>query len=370
MSDSSYKGDSPGKKVTRLRLWLHIRAVCNALNIPYTGTLVLAGEGGDLSVLKGMGTDLSTVVAVDRDPFLIEWCSELYPEVITFACEAADMAEAADYNIAHLDFCGGLRNPVHITAFSKVAAHLHSHPGLIAVTLQKCREGIAASSLLAGVSPEAQRELLQEATARQDPVGCHIFRGNRFDSRFVIRHSEARMRRLIKVSPATVARGFYTTKGKLGNLGHAMVRADAMRWCSEWLMKAWRSTLEQEPIVLRLIGAYTYHSETRYRPGQPFFTALFAVAPVSQEQAVMQALKKVNVQRFDSWDKKTSLEGLKPTALDLLKHIPDAQVAQMLDIPPVRVRDWKAEGSKRQPLFTVDSLLEFPGLGFRFKRDG
>lgn len=370
MSSSSYKGDSPGKKVTRLRLWLHIRAICRALELPYVGTLVLAGEGGDLSVLKGMGTDLSTIVAVDEDPFLIEWCSDLYPEVISMAGEVGETSECADYNIAHLDFCGGLRNTRNIVSFSKVASNIYAHPGIMALTIQKCREGSSSGALLQGVPRKVQRALFAESQKRKDPVGQHIFQGNRFDSRFVLRHCEARMRSLIPVSPTTVARDFYTPKGKLGNLGHAMVRADAMRWCSEWLTAAWRFGEATEPVVLRLVGAYTYHSSTRYKSGQPYLTALYVAVPLSQELVVMEALKKLRVQRFDSWDEKTSLLGLKPTALEMIRHIPDEQVAQMLDIDRVRIRGWKEEGAEPTPLFSVESLLEFPWRGLAYKEQG
>ena len=369
MSHSSYKGDSPGKKVTRLRLWLNIRAMCQALELPYAGTLVLAGEGGDLSVLKGMGTDLSTVVAIDYDPFLIEWCSELYPQVIAMVGEAGEMSDVADYNTAHLDFCGGLRNPMNITTFAKVAHNVQTHPSLIAVTMQKCREGLAAGNLI-DVPRPVQKALLAEAQRRNDFVGAHIFRGNRFDSRFVLNHSEARLRQMLPPSPITKGRGFYTSKGALGNLGHALVRADAMRWCAEWLMTAWTIQKRQEPIVIRLVGAYTYHSSTRYNQGQAYVSALYVVVPLSKEPAVMQSLKKVRVQRFDSWDSSTCLTGLKPTALDMLNHMSEAKVAQMLDIERVRLASWKEEGTNSEPLISVENLIEIPWLGFNSRKVG
>jgi hypothetical protein len=366
MSDSSYKGDSPGKKVTRLRLWLNIRAIFQALQIPYVGTLVLAGEGGDLSVLKALGTDLTTVVAIDYDPFLIEWCSELYPEVLSLVGEAGETSEVADYNIAHLDYNGGIRNAANIVTFAKVARHLQSHPALIALTMQKCREGSSAlgpSRLLAGVPRATQERLFKQAQESGDQVGAHIFQGNRFDSRFVLSHSEARLRKMLPFNNNTIERGFYRPRG-LGNLGHALIRADAMRWCAEWLLTAWGTP---EPIVLRLIGTYTYHSETKHDHGQPYLTALYAVTPKAQEHTVMAALNSVGVQRFDCWDKKASRSGLKPTALELAKHIPDIQVAQMLNIEHVRVQSWMVEGITEAAPFPIEDLLQIPWSGFKFK---
>ena len=366
MSSSSYKGDSPGKKVTRLRLWLNIRSIFKALKIPYVGTLVLAGEGGDLSVLKALGTKLSTVVAIDYDPFLIEWCNELYPDVIGITGEAGEMSEVADYNIAHLDFCGGIRNAANIVTFARVASHMHTQPALIALTMQKCREGASAlgpSRLLAGVPRSTQERLFKQSQESGDQVGSHIFRGNRFDSRFVLAHSEARLRKMLPVNDTTLRRGFYRPR-ELGNLGHALIRADAMRWCAEWLLAAWGTP---EPIVLRLIGTYTYHSETKDDHGQPYLTALYAVTPKAQEHTVMAALNSVGVQRFDSWDKRASRSGLKPTALELAKHIPHIQVAQMLNIDHVRVQSWVGEGITEAAPFPIEALLQNPWRGFKFE---
>jgi len=365
MSESSYKGDSPGKKVTRLRLWLNIRAMFRALKTPYVGTLVLAGEGGDLSVLKAMGTDLTTVVAIDYDPFLIEWCSELYPNVLSLVGEAGETSEVADYNIAHLDFCGGIRKAANIVTFAKVARNMQTHPALIALTIQKCREGASAlgpSRLLADVPRATQERLFKQAQESGDQVGAHIFRGNRFDSRFVLSHSEARLRSMLPINETTIKRGFYRPRG-LGNLGHALIRADAMRWCAEWLLAAWGTP---EPIVLRLIGTYTYHSETKHDHGQPYLTALYAVVPKTAEQSVMAALDAVRIQRFDSWDKKASRSGLKPTALELAKHIPHIQVAQMLDIEHVRIEDWVVEGVGGTAPFSIEDLIQIPWSGFKF----
>lgn len=371
MNNSSYKGDSPGKKVTRLRLWLHIRTLCRALNLPYVGTLVLAGEGGDLSVLKGMGTDLSTVVAIDYDSFLIEWCNELYPDVIAMVGEAGEMSEVADYNIAHLDFCGGLRQPENIVTLAKVVQNAQTHPAMIALTMQKCREGTAVRPLVENIPRAVQEALLAEAIKRKDPVGTHIFRGNRFDARLVLKQSNARMRSMLPISPQTIARHFYRRDGALGDLGHAMVRADAMRWCAEWLLAGWNFQKGSDPVVLRLVGAYTYQSDTRYKKGQPYLTALYAAMPVAQEAAVMASLKGVGIQRFDAWDQKTSLSGLRTTALDMIKHIPEVQVAQMLDIDKVRISNWQEEGSPAPtPLFAVENLLEFPWRGFAYKKHG
>jgi hypothetical protein len=368
MSDSSYKGDSPGKKVTRLRVWLNLRAMVKALHLPYTGTLVLAGEGGDLSVLKALGTDLATVVAIDHDSFLVEYCQSIYPEALSIVGEAGEMASVADYNVAHLDFCGGLRNPENIVTFAKVAHHAYSHPSLIACTMQKCREGlsgISGSNLLAGIPRPVQVALHAQSQAKGDIVGTHLFRGNRFDSRLVIAASETRLREMMPVNLEAVSREFFKPNGELGNLGHALIRAEGMRSCAEWLLTAWNFERAVPPVVLRLLGTYTYHSNTKTNEGQPYFTALYAVMPPSMEPQILSALSKMQLQRFDSWNKKTSFAGLQPTALELLQHIPVVKVAQMLDVPTVRIQTWKEQeqGRKADAPFSIQRHLTLPWDG-------
>jgi DNA-binding transcriptional regulator YiaG len=366
-SNSGYKGDSPGKKVARLRVWLNIRAIAQALEIPYTGALVLAGEGGDISVLESFGIDLETVVAVDYDPFLIEWCKNNHPDVLALVGEAGEMSSVADYSAAHLDFCGSLRNGDNPRTLAHVAANANVHPAVIAVTMQKCREDISGKEhegkMVRGLGRPLQREMHALAVELNDPVGQHLFRGNRFDARVVLAHAEQRLRRLFAphgISQELVDHHYFNRNGTLGNLGHALIRADGLRWCAEWLIKAWvRAGIVPdvgEPLVIRLVGTLTYHSITEHSGGQPFFTAIFVVAKASQEAATVMAIQKADLNLFDSWTIEESQAHLEPTALEMARHLPDEKVAQMFDVTEQMVRKWKEDGALGDPLFHIEDV--------------
>jgi hypothetical protein len=54
--------------------------------------------------------------------------------------------------------------------------------------------------------------------------------------------------------------------------------------------------------------------------------------------------------------------------LELTKHIPDIQVAQMLDIDGVRIQQWRDEGRLREAPFAIREhlLLGVPWHGLEF----
>ena len=140
-NDGSFKGDSPGKKLARLRHWLAAAIWMDVMSINYRGALVLAGHGGDVSTLKGMGFDPSSITAVDRVKSLVDYTSELYPDVFVGHGDVTDPASTGGrpYNAAHLDFCGGL-TVENIKAVADVAAGAVTFPCWIGVTLMKGRE--------------------------------------------------------------------------------------------------------------------------------------------------------------------------------------------------------------------------------------
>ena len=101
-SESTYAGDSPGKRVMRARMWLAISNWMNAIGSPYLGSVVLAGHGGDLCTMQGLGFDLSRVTGVDYDANLVggpdsvdPYCPGLYPEAQWVRGDLAQAVSAA-----------------------------------------------------------------------------------------------------------------------------------------------------------------------------------------------------------------------------------------------------------------------------------
>ena len=86
MPDDSYKGDSPNKKVVRCNVWLFLLDIMHALGIKPKAALVLAGHGGDLSVLSGgvhaLGQDANKFIrnstAIDVIAKHVADCKEEY----------------------------------------------------------------------------------------------------------------------------------------------------------------------------------------------------------------------------------------------------------------------------------------------------
>jgi hypothetical protein len=277
------------------------------------------------------------------------------------------MASVADYSAAHLDFCNSLRNGDNPRTLARVAANVNVHPAVIAVTMQKCREDISGreheGKMVQGLGRTLQRDMHSLAAQLNDPVGQHLFRGNRFDARVVLAHSEQRLRRVFAphgITQDLVDHHYFNRNGSLGNLGHALIRADGMRWCAEWLVKAWTAAGivpdVGEPIALRLVGTVTYHSITEHSKGQPFFTAIYVVAKASQEASVVAAIQKADLNLFDSWTIEESKGALEPTAVEMARHFPEKKVAQMFDVTEQAVRGWKRDGADGSPLFQIEDV--------------
>lgn len=100
-----YKGDSIGKKMARVYLWLRIIHKTKHLNGRYC--YLASRDGGDASVLLGMGIPASRQLAVDRDPKALAEFSEKYPDVPT-ACGDVDKILCSmneKFAAIYLDFC-------------------------------------------------------------------------------------------------------------------------------------------------------------------------------------------------------------------------------------------------------------------------
>ena len=143
---SSYKGDSPNKKMVRALAWSYALDVMKELNQELKGAYVLAGHGGDIRTLKGVidvmyprMSDYSRmfnpikrhpekwlhrpnmdITAVDYDQSLID---QLYENLSYISDEeesgigsikgyvgdaARLVSKARPYNLSHMDFCNAI----------------------------------------------------------------------------------------------------------------------------------------------------------------------------------------------------------------------------------------------------------------------
>ncbi len=358
--ETTYKGDSPGKKLIRFRAWIALREFAEASRIPYRGTLVLAGEGGDLAVLNGLGFDMSTVTAVDRDPFLIDWCKDDYPTITGIAGDLADVASLdIPYNTAHIDFCGGISVDNILTA-ANIMGNAYTHPAVFAVTMLKGREYLGSTGLMKDTPRARRRRLMLDARKKGDAFGEHIYSNKKLDPRLLLASEEARFR---AISPEMYSADqlsecrMMTRKGKLGPLGTAMLRVSTMHRAIEHVWNA--QGIDQkiglppdENLCIQQVGTLAYHSGTSEGGGTPFVTGIYIVYRTSQWPQVAWAMQNVPLP-YRAITLKQGLEGIKPTIASLARVMDHAKVAEIFglkasSIPALVAHD--SRGSYGAPL--------------------
>tara|TARA_Y100000310_G_C20694583_1_gene824649 strand:- start:3358 stop:4677 length:1320 start_codon:yes stop_codon:yes gene_type:complete len=347
-SNSTYKGDSPGKKVSRARLWINAGKLMTALNVPYEGAYVLAGEGGDISTLEALGMPLNSITAVDIDPDYADFCGELYPGVCAVTGEAGKMARHSDYNTAHLDFCNGITLE-NIETAKNVILGARSLPMMLNITMMKGREAPPRKNY--GVNPNLPRHMRQHmlkmSKQNNDCVGTQlIMRGKMFDPALCIARAKNRMLSLWKKAGAFE----FTGKNQLGSavrdgkftpLGTGMVRMDAFRGCLDIL-------LHEHGITAQITTVLCYHSKSKHSGGTPFVCANFLVARTGDIEFLRKYLyvHAPSLMSFESIPGGESKDALRKFALVASEGFPSKTVAALFDIPAETVIAWRAHKTR------------------------
>jgi len=353
---STYKGDSPGKKLSRFRAWSLILQAANRLQVPYQGAYVLAGEGGDLSVLRGWGLPMDTVTAVDFDQDWLDYCNEAYPGVQTACGEAGELSERFNYSFAHLDFCGGL-TAANIRTVADVAWNVGSLPSIIAVTMLKGREHMGAPRrVLTGGIPRARRRRHAIHNRKMgNPVGAYVLSAERLDPRRLLEITEQQFRsnlqfeKYIGLQTDGDYNGskIYRRNGRLAPFGKAMLRAMALQGAAQALSSALYGRHPGDGPWFTCIGVVGYHSRCSVSGGTPFFTAIFAITQPHESEKIQKELLQNNTNfLFHSLDIEHSLGRLAPTAVEFAKMLPIEQVADLFDVPVKTVIAWKAHATR------------------------
>jgi hypothetical protein len=112
VEEDTYKGESPGKKYARLQFWLRVSNMLGQKRFVGSKHLVLASrEGGDVSVLRGLGVPAKNIIAVDHNRQAAFEAQEKFPEVEVIVADVADVAKEYKRQFAStfLDFCAPVR---------------------------------------------------------------------------------------------------------------------------------------------------------------------------------------------------------------------------------------------------------------------
>lgn len=124
-NEDTYKGESPSKKVARLVYWDQLVDELGDTFFETTHVVLASREGGDISVLLGLGVDPERIVAVDRVASAIEKCAtrfRSYPVRFRVG-DVADVARTeADVGHVFLDLCSPISRESVRTITSVAAA--------------------------------------------------------------------------------------------------------------------------------------------------------------------------------------------------------------------------------------------------------
>lgn len=353
MPDTTYKGGSPGKALVRLDSWTTIRNFNIAIGTPFHGATVLAGEGGDLAVLEALGVDLKKVAAADLDPFLVDWCKYHYPDIIPIYGDISTSSNHLEYNVAHLDFCGGLRNVDNIITAAKTVAGFTSMPATLMVTILKGREGDSRRCLMEGVPRHLSRALQKVAKKLDDKVAVHVYSRSPWDPRKMIRVMEEKLRQeCIAAKIPFKHHPSFKSNGKLSSMGQANVRHDLLCYVIALLIDLWaiqgkinfRANVlglsdcsyahkDTHDIRFQQCGLLNYHSGTNKGGGTPFSTSISHIHTHDQWKKIAPIYRDF---RFP-WGQlglEDSLKRLYPTVAELGRHYEHDQIAKVFELDP------------------------------------
>ena len=360
--EGTFKGDSPGKKLARLRSWQACTSWMRAMNIPYQGSLVLAGHGGDISTLTGLGIDPRTITAVDEAEREAKYTAELYPDSTVILADVGKYARVhpsqrpghGKYNAAHLDFCNGI-TPENLLAIAEVVKGATTTPSWISVTVQKGREAKGDKAQLVPAWSRKDRRAMQKTLKRcypGDSVTREMLSSGVFDPIEYCRMTERRARQIYmedgksyrEVRKTLGNASPFLSTGRLSKTGQGMVRADVIRQCVNAMLLGVGSG--GESIRLKCVHVSGYHSgEGRKQGGGSGFVTAGYIAYVDWQEKIIHDLSENlghMLMTCGNMDLDIGLRGLKHYAIDLTKLFSSKRVGLMLDLKKEVVAAWKA----------------------------
>ena len=313
------------------------------------GILVLAGHGGDISPLKGLGIEPEKIIAVDTAEDAAEYCRELYPGVQSIHGEVVEVCKDVSYNTAHLDFCNGLSvDNLHTIKEVMISA---VDPSYISITMMKGREfGVESKDkLLPKVSSRELRHHREGCIDRRDWISAHFLNPKKpFDPRKMIESGTKKVRSHFPVKPYDKNTGralqLYSPSGKnLTGLGLAVARAGVLH-------EILNACVGYYGIRIKPVLVTTYQSRTKYGNGTPFYTVGFIV---SRDERVWERVQKIlapatsfsaQFMRMFSLLKGEEEISVRRIATELTGSgmYSCEEAAKILDIKPMKVAAWKA----------------------------
>ena len=404
----TYKGDSPGKKVTRFRLWNHAAGIMTLIGVPYRSSVVLAGDGGDIAALRGLGFKTSDIWAVDMEQEKLNKCMEKYTGLKCIKGEVGEVSKSigresdSSYNSVHLDFCGRF-SADNLLSYVDVLENM-SYPGFVILTMLKGRETIGDKNskrrIWGKISRESRRKVIQiyrkinkKSGAKKHnrehtswKVAEHLLSmrdGTRFNPKKIMGIMEERMRSMYHLKDGLVIHSdsnipltdeiignqewIMNRNGSLGPFSKAMIRLDAMRFCGSVLLLARDLDKNKNGLdfvlyterISRIGSVLTYHSRTKQDYGTPFMSGIIYFGDREFNLCLGKAFSNSYCYAMEHYDAKTSMQQLKSIVLSS----PGCEdvMSEIFDISQGTIRAWKAHetmgtyGDLPEPVFKMRS---------------
>ncbi len=397
MTDSTYKGDSPNKKMVRALAWLFGVDLLNQMGVRPKGAYVLAGHGGDVRTLWGAidillkqpgarwsELDDFNITAVDFDEKLIEGLkdnvmkdapsidadderriSRLTKYLTGMSGRADRLVESAnDFNMSHMDFC----NAVSVDNIYTVKEVIKASSGISynLVTVMRGREpGPASHDILVPRVCRGERRRRMKVFQKRykhnssgqaigmPTVGAQILKSGTLDVKKSLKEVEDNLR--VWVHQAGNGKEFeamyFKKNGDLTPYSTAVVRAT--------LFVELLQTSLGKSHILGTVYHDAYHSNSENSRGTPFVTFGILSIPVDDvdnyDQSMMlmsNILHDVKGMALSGFKRsfyhgaKGSFDDLRNNAILTSMYAGVHTASDLLSIPSGTLTAWKAHAAR------------------------
>lgn len=314
MSEDTYKGESPSKKMARAKYWRAVKREMGERFLRELHVVLASREGGDISALIAFGVPREKIVAVDRVKEAAEACAAKWPGVGVVHGDIADVVEALRDRVGSvlLDFCAPVCTETVLTGRRVLRALRYKSVFGWAVLKGREQGDIVVDG--AGDMGRRQRRAM-EASNRRYQKKAPALHGTMVK---MMAHGEVAARDLLDSSTEDVGQHVGRAYAYL-----TAVHADRMM--------PWRGITEPKLVI-------AYQSITAASRGVPMMMCLSVKHRPDGHQPWKRPANPMVVQLSKMTD-----EAVRAYAVS---EAPDADPAMLLNISPATIAAWKAHATR------------------------
>lgn len=369
MGQSTYKGDSPNKKLTRGFGWLRACQTLDTLDVLPIGAVVLAGHGGDIEPLSAAASIYfkddeiqdpyfmrQHTTAIDIDPKCVERC------VQEFGCsgligKAEDHFHKLKYNMTHMDFCGQIGVDNLHTLVEAIANA--NGPSFHLVTFLKGREQDNESCtndkllkrIYASSNRKERRNYAKElSNSHHERHLVSLLKRGKLDVKKGLKSLEKDLDRFLLTRHIEMRSVYKRNNGKLTAFGSTFLR--------QQYLKSVLDVVLAETHAIEFVWGCGYQSNTNKNSGIPLITFGLMALPVknqSEIQSSAEPYRRLKEMREQNWhiDHGARFFGTTEGELELKKFAISCErfmsldlAAKIFNIDPLSIVAWKAHATR------------------------